>query len=126
MADVIEKQRLALERTIKEASAKEKSRIRKIASVKSKSDMKVLLNRFEQERQLDQERVERLTNDFFTLKKCQEDGTLAPLIERRTEFKQAHRNEATLNEFLPNRFSGMEDHDDQVCPISLLLLQLLL
>ena len=116
MAEVIEKQRKALAESIKEAQDREMQRIHRLATVKKKSDAEALRSRYELERRIDKEKIERLTNDFFTLKKCQEDNTFSTFVERRKEVQHNSHTSASecAPELLPNRFAGMEGRDAQV------------
>lgn len=114
MSDVIEKQRQALVATIKEADAKEKKRIKRLATVKNSSEQKLLLQRFDSERHIDKQRIEQLTNDLFTLKKCSEEGQLSDFVAQRNVFKQSMRTAQYSSEPVANRFAGLEDHDAQV------------
>jgi hypothetical protein len=115
MSEVVEKQREALVATIKDAESKEKQRIKRLAYVKNPNEQKALLVRFDKERNMDRQRIEQLTNDLLTLKKCSEEGQLSEFVEQRNIFKQSMRSTGQLmNDSAPNRFSGLEDYDSQV------------
>ncbi len=114
MTDVIEKQRQALIVSIKEADTKEKQRIKRLSLVKDAGEQQALLARFEKERSLDKQRIEQLSNDFFTLKQCSADGQLSDFMEQRHTIKQSMRRGESNPENFPNRFAGLADYDAQV------------
>lgn len=105
------KQREALKIVIQECSHKEKERLKRLAAVKRKSDQEQLLKRYVRERQVDQERIENLTQDYFNLQEKMKDGALNGLQEQR---KNSGRRKEVQQELLPNRFVGLEDHNGQV------------
>lgn len=114
MADIIKNQKKNLVQTIKDAEKAELSRMKKLSLVATSGERSVLVRRFDQERQRDQERIENLSKDFFTLQDKLQSGDLGQLAEQRHEQSTAGGgNVIRQNDgHLKNRFVGLENHND--------------
>lgn len=113
MADIVNKQKKSLVQTIKEAEKAELNRMKKLSLVVTSGERSVLVRRFEQERQRDQERIENLSKDFFTLQEKLQSGDLRELTERRNEQSTVGGTAVRQTDgHLKNRFVGLENHND--------------
>ena len=116
MNEVLEKQRKALVDTIKEANKKETQRIKRLATVKNVLEQRQLLDRYDRERARDQEKIEYLSKDFFTLQnQAKDNDQITTFVEKRREFQ--HSQPIKIHgptELLPNRFAGLEEHVDMI------------
>lgn len=112
MADIIKKQKQSLVQSIKDAEKSEINRMKRLALVTTSGEKSVLLRRYEKERQNDQERIENLSKDFFTLQQKLVSGDLGQLQEQRSSVTQhtttTHRTDGSNK----NRFVGLESHND--------------
>jgi hypothetical protein len=113
MAEIIKKQKESLVQTIKDAEKSEISRMKRLAQVATTGERSVLLRRYEKERKMDQERIENLSKDFFTLQEKLNTGHLTQLTEQRsTTSRNTQRDSHRIDGQNKNRFVGLEDHND--------------
>lgn len=112
MAEIIKKQKESLVQTIKEAEKSELTRMKRLSIVATSGERSVLLRRFEKERKMDQERIDNLSKDFFTLQEKLNSGDLDRLKEQRStatpHTHDSHRTDGSHK----NRFVGLENHND--------------
>jgi hypothetical protein len=109
MSDIIKKQQQSLVQTIKECEKSELTRMKRLSLVTTSGERSVLQRRFEQERSRDQERIENLSKDFFTLQEKAKSGTLGEISQKRSVATVATRMPDGHNK---NRFVGLENHND--------------
>lgn len=110
MADIIKKQKQSLVQTIKDCEKSELTRMKRLSLVTTSGERSVLLRRFEQERGRDQERVEHLSKDFFTLQEKLKSGALGEIKEQRSVATAATTRQP--DGFNKNRFVGLENYND--------------
>lgn len=111
MSNVLERQKEFLKIAISEARKKEYVRIKKIQNTASQSKRDALNARFENERQIDQNKIKQLSEELEVIKQKVSSGDLQKLNETRSEIP-AHLRK--MDKHKPNRFAGVEDYDDIV------------
>jgi len=113
MSGVINKQKESLIKTIKEAEQSEKARVKRLATVTSKDQRQVLLERFEKERAVDQARIENLSNDLSMLKEKISTGEFKPMSEHsRSSIISGSTGFNPTGKQLKNRWVGLESHNE--------------
>eukprot|EP01031_Cornospumella_fuschlensis_P034202 gene34202-41402_t len=109
---IIIHQKQALIDTIKEAQKKENQRLKRL-SIATKAEFRQLSDRYDRERQLEQEKIEHLRADLMTLHKKRSEGTLNISAEERREAqKELHRLNNSQYQTEVSRFYGMESLED--------------
>jgi hypothetical protein len=114
---LVEKQRRNVIIAVKQARNLEKQRLDRLDNHKlSNVEREKLLERFNRERQLDQERISGLMEDFATLQTVKEKGILENHIEHRKQvIHQARVHHLVKNESQKlNRFRGLETDMDKI------------
>lgn len=102
---------------IQDLENKERRRLEKLAYAKTKSDQRSLQERFDRERKLEKEKVEALMSDYFVVEERLKKDGMRGFIEQRATLKKQQSSAISPfgeNQQLPNRFEGIECHEDIV------------
>lgn len=111
MEETLRKHKESLISLIKESEKKENHRIHRLVITKHPAEHAQLLERYNRERQHEQDQIENLANDMTVLQKLSTAGKLQDVVKNREEFKRSYiPNFGGENALLPNRFAGFEDH----------------
>lgn len=117
MADLLAKQHKCLVAFISEAGQNEEVRIARLQRATKASEKKELLNRFENERNRDKQKIGILTEDLKQLAKVHKEGGLEGFKTARREFREqmSSSGKAPPSEVAkPNRFAGLEEFDQKL------------
>jgi hypothetical protein len=115
--DVIRRQKEALAVAISELETKENHRIKRLKAIKNKTEHKQLAERFDRERNMEREKVERLMNDLHMTEQRLQDDSYAGFVEQRKTIKtqsQSFKSPFNDNQILPDRFEGLHNRDEQL------------
>lgn len=114
---IVGRQKEALVAAIQDLENKECRRLEKLAYAKTKSDQRSLQERFDRERKIEKEKVEALMTDYFVIEERLKKDGLRDFIEQRATLKKQQSTAKSPfgeNQQLPNRFEGIECHEDIV------------
>lgn len=121
MTDILERQKKFFVASVAEAKQKEVQRLKKLQNARSKQEEAMLNSRFEKERLLDQTKIQQLASDLTIMKQKAACGELQSVREIRKERPSSGKSR---DDFLSNRFVGLEKHE-QVVSIRIIIVCLL-
>jgi len=107
----MQRHRAFLKAALRECRQSEEKRAVRFERAQSASDRAQLEKRFEMEREMDQQRLQRLTTDFDLIKKAIERGEISSsMVEQRKQFSK--KPVLPKLDVEHNRFSGCETYAD--------------